>query len=342
MASSPGAWWRRCLGAAALFAVMAQGGLAYADATAAERETARSLMAEGRSRREHDDLRGALESFRAADALMHVTTTGLEVARSQIALGQLVEARDTLRQVLRIPVRDAEPKPFADARLAAQSLDEELATRIPGIRIVLHGGGAGEAAAVTVDGVTVPVAARGAPFKVNPGRHVVAAMNGASRAQQAIDVTERSTAPVTLELPSDASATVPSDLPPSPAEEAATPGRAGGPMRVVTIGGFGLGGVGIAVGAVTGVMSLSATSRAKGLCVDNRCPVAASDDLDSAHTLATVSTIAFATGAAGLVLGAIGLLVGDKPSSTGQSRVTRVMRITPWVGPMSLGARGAF
>jgi hypothetical protein len=278
MASRFGRWRR----VAVAMLVLSTAGVAQAEPTAAEKETARSLMSEGRSRRERNDLPGALESFRAADALMHVTTTGLEVARSQIALGQLVEARDTLRQVMRIPAKDSDPRPFVEARANAQAMDEDLASRIPGIRIVLRGAVEGSAPGVSVDGVTVPAAALGAPFKVNPGHHVVAAVSGAARAQQQVDVAERALQTVTIELPA-AAATSAGPAESTPDDVTRDEEHHGGPMRVLAIGGFGLAAAGIALGSVTGVMSLSATSRAKNDCVDNRCPPSTAGDLDTAR-----------------------------------------------------------
>lgn len=107
---------------------------AMAEPTTAEKETARGHMAEGRARRAESDLRGALASFLAADAIMHVPTTALEVARTQSSLGQLVEARETVRRILRRPVRADDPPPFAEARANAERLDREIAARIPSIR----------------------------------------------------------------------------------------------------------------------------------------------------------------------------------------------------------------
>ncbi|MBB1180651.1 hypothetical protein DSM05_16030, partial [Pseudomonas sp. FW305-3-2-15-E-TSA4] len=46
-----------------------------ADPTAADRETARTLMASGRTKRDAGDLNGALKDFAAADSLMGVPTT---------------------------------------------------------------------------------------------------------------------------------------------------------------------------------------------------------------------------------------------------------------------------
>src|SRR4051794_22145874 len=83
--------------------LLGQVGRASAEPTASGKETARGLMTEARDLRDKNDLRGALSRFQAADAIMRVPTTGLEVARTEAALGLLVEARDTIHRVLAIP-----------------------------------------------------------------------------------------------------------------------------------------------------------------------------------------------------------------------------------------------
>ncbi|MEO7109611.1 MAG: hypothetical protein ABI183_04150, partial [Polyangiaceae bacterium] len=94
--------------------------------TAADKDTARALMAQGADLRDKNDLKGALQSFQAADAIMHVPSTSLEVAKTAAALGQLVEARDAALAAARYPVNPGEPKPFVNARKEAQSLGDEL------------------------------------------------------------------------------------------------------------------------------------------------------------------------------------------------------------------------
>jgi hypothetical protein len=74
------------------FATTTAGALHASEPTASEKETARGLMDEGHAKDDRGDHAGALESFRAADALMHVPTTGLEVGRQQVALKLLVAA----------------------------------------------------------------------------------------------------------------------------------------------------------------------------------------------------------------------------------------------------------
>src|SRR5260370_39928772 len=91
-------------------------GSASADPTAADRETARSLMQEGRELREKGDLQGALKRFQAADGIMHVPTTGLEVARTQATLGLLVGARDTIATIPKAPSQATDPEPMPETR----------------------------------------------------------------------------------------------------------------------------------------------------------------------------------------------------------------------------------
>ena len=78
--------------------------LASAEPTAADRETARSLMQEARDLRDKGHVQDALKRFKAADDIMHVPTTGLEVARTQASMGMLVEARDTVANIRKLPV----------------------------------------------------------------------------------------------------------------------------------------------------------------------------------------------------------------------------------------------
>src|SRR5262249_24869184 len=107
--------------------------------TAAEKETARTLFESGKKQRDKGDLNGALDSFKAADAIMKVPTTKLAVARTYAALGNLTEARATALEVALIPVAPKEPAPFTDARASATKLADDLAGKIPQITFTLVG-----------------------------------------------------------------------------------------------------------------------------------------------------------------------------------------------------------
>src|SRR2546425_4050542 len=109
--------------------------LAHAEPTAADRETARALMKQGVAARDSGDLKGALKNFEAADAIMHVPSTGFEVAKTRAALGMLIEARDVALSIARAPAQPGEPSPFAEARNASQKLSDDLEGRIPSIKL---------------------------------------------------------------------------------------------------------------------------------------------------------------------------------------------------------------
>src|SRR3954463_8217790 len=90
----------RNLGRGLALALLVLSGAAQAQPSAAQRETARELMDEARRLRERGDLNGALGRFSAADAIMNVPTTTLQVATTQVELGNLIEARESLLRLL--------------------------------------------------------------------------------------------------------------------------------------------------------------------------------------------------------------------------------------------------
>ncbi len=146
---------------------------ALAQPSPADRETARTLMKHGDEKLAAKDFAGALKDYQAAHAVMQVPSTGLAVAKAQVEQGLLIEARDTLLQVARLPKDANEPAPLARAREEAAALALKLADRIPSVTITVEGPSAG--AAVQVDGALVPPGALGVPRKANPGSHVISA-----------------------------------------------------------------------------------------------------------------------------------------------------------------------
>jgi len=338
---------RRYTSALLLFAAScAFAGAAYAEPTASEKETARTMMDEGHARRDAGDHRAALAQFLGADAIMRVPTTGIEVAREQVALGQLVEARDTLERVVRSPVAADEPDAFRLARKAADTLDQSIASRIASLRI-RSDAPAGAKLEVTVDGTAIPVAALIAPIKVNPGRHVVAATVDGTVTRQEITLSDGQTAAVSL-TPAPG-ATPPSSTTPLPASAMAAPGAPESSPAPTTSsavpwlrwGGLGLAGAGLVIGGVTGAMSLSSTSSANKSCVNNRCPPSTWGEIDSARTTATVSDVAFVAAGIGAALFATSFLVGHGSASGDGSAAARP-HVTAYLGPGSAFVAGTF
>jgi hypothetical protein len=350
--------------AAVMIALVAWAAPSRAEPSAAEKETARSFMAEGRVRRDRNDLPGALESFRAADAIMHVPTTGLEVARTEAALGRLVEAADALRSVLHLPASPNDPPPFVAARGAAQSLLADVLARVPSIRVAPRG--SKEGVRVAIDDAPLPAEAIGQAFKIDPGHHVVRVTQRGATVTREVDVAERETKLVAFDGPSDspagAAAVAPApgpdpapepaapapsaDAPPATSPEpsdaapgdAPPPGAPSHPMRTIAWTGVAVAGAGVVVGSITGLLSLSHASDAKAICDGDHCPPAAASDIDAAHATGRASTIAFAVAGAGAAVALVGFLVGDR----GSPPDAQAARVVPWIGPGAAGARVTF
>ena len=316
--------WFRC----ALFSLLLASNAAHAQPSAAQKETARGLMAEGRELRDRGDLSAALQRFTAADVLMGVPTTGFEVAATQAQLGRLVEARETLRRVLAIGQSPDDPEPFNEARIKARNLEQQLLARIGTLRFAVSGLGEGEALEITVDDEAVPRAALGLPFRVNPGRHVVVARARGHEVKREVDAVEAQASPVDLTFARDAAVVAPRPAPtPSQAEPVASaptampnaPAAQGLPT-LAYVGG-GVAAAGIVVGSITGISAISHKNAAKQRCVAGGCPPSTWSDLDSAQSMATVSTVGFVIGAIGLVVGAGSILLDDRKSSTQRALV---------------------
>jgi hypothetical protein len=318
---------------------------AHADPTAADRETARSLMQQGRELRDKGNLAEALKRFKGADDIMHVPTTALEVARVQVSLGQLVEARDAIAAIRLMPEKASDPAPFKDARVKAEQLDASLNGRVPALTIVVQGAAQNESATITVDGVPVPEKAASLPRSVDPGHHVVVAKTPSAEGKLEVDVAEGEQKKVEVALVSTAPAPAqdaPETPPAAPNEETPEPTatRSHAPTPLTWIG-VGLGGAGLVAGTATGLMTLSKKSSLDSACADKVCGPSSYSDLDSANTLATVSTIAFAAAGAGAALAIVSLVVGHEQSAPA-SPPSASVRWTPWVGAGAAGVSGTF
>jgi hypothetical protein len=310
------------------FAILLASVPAFAEPTAAEKETARNLMQEGRDLRDAKDLRGALQRFLAADQLMGVPTTGYEVAATQVALGLLVEARETLGRVRRLAVQPKEPPPFKEARQKAEALDDTLDARIPAVTVIVKGG---VGAKLTVDDIAVPPALVGLPLRIDPGHHTIVGNLPTTRGEVTVDLVEGDKKQVELLL-APKIADPPLDTGEPPPTTTTSKGS-----YVPAILAFGLAGAGVAVGTITGVMTLSKQSDLAAACPNKTCGPAQHGDIDSANALGLVSTIAFIAAGSSAALGIVLFFVG-KPSAV----KVEAARVEPWIGLGAVGARGTF
>jgi hypothetical protein len=313
----------------------------------ADRVLARARMAEGRARRSANDLQGALESFRAADSLLHFPTTGLEVARAEADLGLLLQARTTLRGFLDIPEPSNDLPQFKKARALATALLVEIERTIPTMRITVTGAPAGTAFALALDGVTIAPTAAAEPQQTNPGHHVVVATAVTGEAKEEVDLEAHESKEIRISLPARpappsaagaSTVSVPAtEVVPSIGPSGATRAPATKTDRTLVFVGFGVACGGAAVSVIAGLSSISHTRSAESGCSGGRCPPPTHDDLQTAHTLATVSNISLIVAGVGVGAGIIGLL--QKPKA---ARAAPGAAVTPWLALGAAGVNGTF
>ncbi|WP_437899799.1 hypothetical protein [Sorangium sp. So ce124] len=200
---------------------------ARAEPSAADRQTARTLLIEGRKKRDAGDVAGAREDFQAAHALVRAPTTGLDLARADEALGRLIEARETAYEVVHLPLGSDEPPVFTQARAAAATMVEQLEARIPSLQLRVEGAPLDQIEA-RVDGQPIPRAALPYPRKLNPGRHeVVVTAPGFQTGRREVTLKQAERAPVEVRI----------RLVPGPSTEPKAGAAAGGSMGANVGGG---------------------------------------------------------------------------------------------------------
>ncbi|MGO9834192.1 MAG: hypothetical protein ACLP1X_08260 [Polyangiaceae bacterium] len=304
--------------------------------TAQELETARTLYKQGKELRASGDLRGALEKFQAAHALGNTPVTGIELARTYVLVGRIVEAREVCLYIARMPVASDETEKSAEARAEAIKVADDLKPRIPTLVVRVAGLAPGEAAHVSIDGTLVPDAAMSEAQKVNPGRHTVIARATDGRQVEGVqDVAEGQAAEVTLTLPpvralplAPESALTPA---PAPLESASSP--------LVKIG-VSVAAVAGAVGVVAGLVAWNKRGELDQVCNAHQCDTAhgGAGDLATAYSWATLSTVSFAVAGAGVATAVAGVLSRGHPAAHEQGGA----RVIPWIGPGAAGIHGRF
>jgi hypothetical protein len=304
-----------------------------------DRSMARSLAAEGYEALVAKRYQTAEDRLRRADALVHAPTIVVDHARALVGLGRLLEARERYQLVIREGVDAKAPPSWRQALADAEKEDAALEARFAWLIIRVDGPSNPN---VTVDGVTVPVSQLGARRPMDPGlRAVRVTASGYVSADQSVTLREGEERELAFVLKTPPSVDLedgePERAPGAPV--AADRSRPRWPMWAA----FGAGGVGLAVGSVTGALALGAHSDLKSQCSGGKCRPTSSEekrrmdgDVSRYHTLGTLSGIGFAIGVAGAATGVVMLLTGKSNDEVA------TLPVTPLVGPGSVGVEGRF
>lgn len=310
--------------------------------SSADRATARTLAQEG-----YDALRAeryaiAVDRFKRADALVHAPTLLRDLARAEVGLGHLVEARETYARAVRDRVPPKSPASWTQAVEESKRELAALETRVPWLTLSITGPLHPQ---VTLDGESVPESSLGTKQATNPGRHELHAMGeGYLETTKVLELREGEALSVAIELER-----APVEPAPKKVEAVAPPvtvTRVKEPSwrKPAMVSAFAIGGAGIVVGSVTGIMAMTKHSQLVSDCPDRTCGRDQESNYNDFHTLGTVSTVGFIAGGAGLATGIVLLLV--KPKTTIETpapgQASRGTRWSPFIGVGAAGVRGSF
>jgi hypothetical protein len=264
----------------------------------------------------------AKELLRAALAIRSSPKVLFSLAQTEEQLGQLASAQADYERALEAAALEGKGDVVQSAGLAVRA----LSARVPHVRVVLSGAGAGGSATLDDQPVTL-----GSPVALDPGDHRVAvSAPGARGAILSVKVSEGEQLDVPISLAPDlparrvplspASPPPPLPLPAPPVEPPASseaPRSTGSPLRTLGPVTVGIGILAMGVGAAFGVESMGKHDDAERVCPGATCSPSGASLWHDAVTFGDVSTIAFIVGGAALVAGTVFWIAAPRSRSDG-------------------------
>jgi hypothetical protein len=316
---------------------------------------ARSLGMQGIKMADAGDCHGAIEKLSRAESLYHAPSILGRLGECQVKVGQVVMGTENLNRVVREQLAANAPKAFKDAQERAKGVLNSALPKIAHLTVRVDPPDAKPQ--VTVGGAAIPPALIGIERPTDPGTHeLVVSAPGYLQQKSTVTLAEGGSQEVAVKLEKDPAAAIATTPPPptAPAPIITTgptaPPADTAPKKSHTLAyvALGVGAAGLAVGGVTGFLALGKKGDLKG-CEGTRCPSSQQDTLDSAQSLATISTVGFTVGFVGVGLGVVLLLTGSNSSSAGPGRSKVAKReplghvhVEPWIGTHSAGVSGTF
>jgi hypothetical protein len=241
------------------------------------------------------------------------------------------------------------PAPFVKALEDAKKEIDNVTPHIARVTINVTGC---DAPTVTLDGATVPSMMFGIKKPIDPGTHEIkASATGckASTSSFTVDDGKESSANVTLEkeattnVTTNPTTTNPTTTTTNPSTSSTsntstssststTDGGGGSGLKIAGIVTLGVGGAGLILGAITGGLAIGDhTTLVNGGCGSSACPPSQQSNLDSYHTMGTLSTIGFVAGG---VLAAAGIVMWILAPSAKKTE-----KAGAWITPFGVAAR---
>ncbi|MDB5221204.1 MAG: hypothetical protein JWO86_9131 [Myxococcaceae bacterium] len=266
--------------------------------------SAEQLFQDARALVEKGDYAAACPKLEASQKLDPAVGTQFNLADCYEHIGRTATAFALFEEVARIARAAGKFERERSAKERVAALAPKLA------RVHLDVQATAPGLEIRIDEVLLPKTAWSEPFPIDPGAHRVAA-SAPSHASWESTVTAQESKLAELSVPELVDTTVreapaPVTAPPSPTQK----------RLALVAGGIGL--VGVAVGAVSGIVALSKRSSAQGECPSEtyafRCPTESGTSAwNAATTAGNVSTVSFIAG--GVFLAGTAVLWFTAPSS---------------------------
>lgn len=306
----------RCF-ALVFFTTVAVTATPVAAQTPTEKAAARGLANEGEAALKKNDYATALEKFDKASKLVpDAITLTLGLARAQLGLGRLVEAKESFNVVVRAPLLPNAPPAYKAAKAEAEREIVGIESRIGGLVITVEPA----SAVVTVDGDPVPAVLLGDRRPTNPGQRLLrGTAPGYRPAETKVEVKSggRTEAKLVLAKDEPPPAPVAAEPPPPEAPPAPPPPPQSNGLRTGAWVAAGVGVAGLAVGGVFGVLAKGKHDDVTAACGGGpKCPPSAKTTHDAFESRATISTVGFVVAGVGAAV-SIPLFVLSKPAPQG-------------------------
>jgi hypothetical protein len=316
---------------------------ARAEPTEGGAAAAESLFQEARKLMDAKRYSEACPKLVASQRIAPAVGTLLNLADCYERAGQLASAWARFHEAIAL----AQHLGRADREKTARERADKLEPRLIKLTIVSPE----KNVEVKLDGNVLDAAALGTAVPVDPGKHTIeATAKGKKTFSTTVEVSDRSRSP-SVEIPS-------LDADPEASQSKSGSGSGGGSsgdtkapedqpgeggtQRIVSYVAMGLGGVGIAVGAIFGLRTSSIWNDAKTHCTGLECDRTGVTLATDAKNAGTVSTISFVAGGVLLAGGAVLFFTAPsgsaKPSSSGKQSEPRI-GVGVGLGSMTLQGR---
>lgn len=287
----------------------------FASAQVADPVVAEALFRDGKALHDAGRIAEACKKFAESQRIDPKLGTLLNLANCHKDEAKFATAWEEYSEAVRVAKRTSQK----DREQLAQGELEALETVLT--RVVINMPSPVQGQEITLDGLAVRAETLGTPLPINPGDHKVEVKAPGYEPLTLPLKAEKVRANLTLEIP---------PLKPAPTgQQPAGPGIETPPppppastspltMRTGSYVALGVGVVGIGVGTIFGLRSLSKRDEAAPNCPGNVCNKAGKDLGDEAHSAATLSTVGMIVGVAGVASG-VTLFVLSRPSGSSVS-----------------------